>query len=132
VPHDEFILPDTHAAHLRRVTDLLKSVAFHYSDESGLQAGIAELLDGEFIPYEREARLSSRDRIDFILSTAPIGIECKTQGSPSETTRQLLRYAESPKISALILVTGRLRLARLPGMMLGKPMVTIPLWNRGF
>lgn len=53
---------------------------------------------------------SAADRIDFYLPESRVGIECKVKGEVDAIMRQLSRYAASPKISHLVLVTSHLRL----------------------
>lgn len=106
-------------APVHTVTRILRSHRFRYQDEADLQRGIAEAL-AEYGP-EREVRLSADDRIDFVLWR--VGIEVKIKGGISPLTRQLLRYAQSPDVDALVLVTSRRQYAlQLPRVLNGKPL----------
>jgi hypothetical protein len=92
---------------------------FDIVSEARLQFGLDVLLTNLAVGYEREVRLSPKDRIDF-LTRAGIGIECKIQGGVTPLLRQLMRYAEHERVRELVLVTSRLRLAAVPETMNGK------------
>lgn len=111
-----------------RVILTLNSYRFTYDNEIELQDAIEVALTKSRIPFEREARLGKDLRIDFLVAGG-IGIEAKIKGSPSEVARQLLSYANRPEISCLVLITGRAALGRLPGELLGKRLLVIPLWR---
>ncbi len=86
------------------------------ASEAELQDAIATaLLD----KAAREVRLGPRSIIDFLVGG--VGIEVKMAGSTPAVTRQILRYLESPRIEALLLVTTRRQHAVLAGTRLGKP-----------
>ncbi|HMJ83794.1 MAG TPA: hypothetical protein VK504_11535 [Vicinamibacterales bacterium] len=109
---------------------LLNLASFRYSNEAELQAGVAEVLTASGFGFDpisdREVILSPTDRIDFLIGT--VGVEVKIGGSPAEIFRQLMRYAESPRIESLIVVTNKVRIARgLPGSVLQKPLDVISL-----
>lgn len=87
-------------------------------DEHALQATIAERLAGADIGFEREVRLSTHDRIDFLCDA--VGVEVKVDGSLAAVTRQLHRYAQSPRVRHLVLITTKLQHARAGGTMNGK------------
>ena len=65
-------------------------------------------------------RLAPTDRIDFLLGG--VGIEVKVDGSTAQILRQLRRYASSPQIEHLVLVTNRARHRSLPAVIGGKPL----------
>ena len=90
-------------------------------DEARLQEEIAALLTVEGFTYEREVRLTTTDRIDFMVGG--IGIEVKVQGSALAVMRQLLRYAEHERVSELILFTTRAQIV-VPSELGGKPVHT--------
>ena len=88
----------------------------HTTDELLLQQEIAEHLDVLGVRYEREVRLSGKDRIDFLcgsldktpgVRSSGIGIEVKVQGSRNAVAEQLLRYTESKRVSGLGVFTTR-------------------------
>ena len=104
---------------LEEIANLLRSHSFCFSNEAELQSGLAVALAA--FEFRREVGLSSRDRIDFLISD--IGLEVKVEGSLAAVTRQLHRYSEFPEVGALILVTTRMRHAiGLPVAMCGKPL----------
>lgn len=114
-----------------RVIEALRSYRFVFSTEKELQDGVAIALTEKNIPFIREKDLGEAGVIDFCVGT--LGIEVKTKGSPSEVSRQLVRYCGSPGISELILLTGRARLGgNLPTKLLGKPLHVVTLWRTMF
>jgi hypothetical protein len=109
------------ADELDDVLEHLRAFRFDASTEDTFQLAVARALQLRGAAFEREVRLSARDRIDFLLGGG-IGLELKINGAPSEVTRQLLRYAESDRISALVLVTTRALHRAMPAVLLGKPL----------
>ena len=75
------------------------------ANEATLQAQIAAALELAGLPFEREAWLSARERIDFLVG--PVGMEVKVKGGPTEIARQCARYCATGRISALVLATSR-------------------------
>ena len=100
--------------------------------ESGFQNGLESVLRKHEIPYFREWDLGNNfGRIDFYLPQFRTGIELKVKGSPSEVARQLHRYCQSPDVAAVVLLTGRHRLARMPASINGKPLMSVWLgWGQ--
>jgi hypothetical protein len=84
---------------------LISSTRFRFPDEDALQRGLEQLFTEKGIGYQREVRLSARDRIDFMVGN--IGVEVKIGGGEHDVERQLFRYAEHPEVENLILVTTR-------------------------
>ncbi len=106
------------------IVHAIQSHRYNMSSEDDLQRGIAMALTNYEIPHEREVRLGIRDRIDFKIGG--IGLEVKIGGSTSDVTRQLGRYAASPRIDALILVTTRMRISvQMPTKIGGKVLTVI-------
>lgn len=104
----------------------LHTARFRYSSEAELQNGIAQALTAAGIEHEPEAALSAGERIDFLVGA--VGIEVKVGGSAAEVFRQLMRYAESPRIDSLIVVTDKVRIARgLPDSALRKHIDVVSL-----
>jgi hypothetical protein len=111
------------------IVKALKSHRFNYQNEKELQEGVEHVLMAHAIPFEREKVLGGvHGTIDFLVD-GRIGIEIKTQGSPSAVARQLVRYFECDKVGELILLTGRSRLGHLPSMILGKRLTVVSLWE---
>lgn len=104
---------------------LLSRTRFRVHNEADLQRAIAHVFDGEGITFEREVTLSEGDRVDFLVGT--IGVELKVDGSLSSVTRQLHRYAASPLVSELLLVTTRMRHRNMPGSFNGKAITVVHL-----
>jgi hypothetical protein len=92
-----------------------------------LQDGIELLLNGAQIAHKREVPLGGRQNLIDFLIEPDIGLEVKIKGGLSEVTRQLYRYAESDKITHLILVTSQMRHRQIPSEMVNKPLTIIHL-----
>jgi hypothetical protein len=105
---------------------LLRRHRFLFASESELQAGIADVLRAAGIPFGREVKIGERDRIDFLVGS--VGVEVKINGSPENLIRQLHRYAQSPAISELLVVSSRCKLTGgLPETLSEKPIVALSL-----
>lgn len=87
------------------IKKLLSAYRFDTSCEATLQGQIEKVFQDCGAQYQREVRLSSRDRIDFLIGE--IGIEVKIKGQAKEIFRQCQRYCGYDQIKAIILVTGR-------------------------
>jgi hypothetical protein len=113
---------------LDHIFGLLSLHRFTFATEGELQDGIALVLTEANVSFEREFTLLPKDRIDFMVED--LGLEVKVAGSLSSVTRQLFRYAESPLIGSLLLVTSRIALhSRLPAQMNGKPLRVLRLMS---
>lgn len=88
-----------------RLVAKLAGYRYPMGSELMLQNYVEEVLKAEGLPYVREHKFHATDRIDFMASR--IGIECKIKGSQNEVLRQLMRYADQPEVSSLILLTTR-------------------------
>ena len=97
----------------------LESFRYSADSEASLQQGVAESLARAGVEFEREVELVPGDRIDFLAGN--VGLEVKVKGGLSEVTRQLHRYARSPRVAELLLVTNSLRLVRVPARLQKKP-----------
>ena len=109
-----------------RITRAIAGHRYRYASESELQDGLAEVLAAAGVAFEREVQIGDAGRIDF-LADGGVGLEVKVGGSLAAATRQLHRYAASAEIEALVLVTGRGRLAALPSTIGGKPLEVVDL-----
>lgn len=107
--------------------EALKTTRFTYSEEDQLQEGLAEVLTARGLDVRREVRLNSRDRIDLLVGRT--GIEVKIAGRPVSVLQQLGRYAESPELDELVLVTSKVR-HQAPDELNGKPVTVICLAGR--
>jgi hypothetical protein len=111
------------------LAETLERHGFLVRNEAELQDAIAEILTAAGAVVEREVRLTSYDRIDLLVGR--VGIEVKVAGQPADVERQIRRYAESPLVDSLILVTTRHRHAVMPQQMNGKA-VTVIVLRGGF
>ena len=76
-------------------------------DEYDLHGLVADALQQAEIPFLHEAPLAPRCRIDFLCGE--IGIEIKRgRGEKKALEKQLRRYVDSGKITALILVSEKI------------------------
>ncbi len=107
--------------------DTLRLNRFRFVDEQQLHEAIAAALAADGVAFEREVRLGDRDRIDFIADT--LGIEVKVDGSAAVVERQLARYAEHDRITALALVTSCARHGAVAREINGKPVHVIPTFG---
>jgi hypothetical protein len=119
-----------------QLIDRLRGYRLPVSSELRFQEGVAEVLTRLGEPYQPERQLFSAagvrlGRIDFYLPIRRVGLELKVKGSPSDVTRQLLRYTQSPAIDELALVTWRRELGRLPTTLGGKPLHVVACWKGG-
>ena len=94
-------------------------------DEYDLHGLVAEALQKADIEFQHEAPLAKRCRIDFLCGD--IGVEIK-RGRPDKTPveSQLRRYAETGRLSALILVSEK-TLPSLPGFVASIPVYPVSL-----
>lgn len=116
----------------REIATIILNHRYIWSSEEDLQDSLERVFKVAQIAYEREVELSEKGgRIDFMLEGL-IGVEVKVQGSPAEVTRQLVRYCDRPEIGGLILVTGRLRLSKMPQTIRNKPVAVAALWEGVF
>lgn len=112
------------------IRELLRPLRCSVVDEAALQDLIADSFTSEGVSFEREVRLSAHDRIDFLCDT--VGIEVKVDGSVSDVTRQLHRYAQSERVAEIILVTTRSRHTAVPASFAGKPIRVLHLMGGAF
>lgn len=109
---------------LDAVARLLEAVRFNFATEDDLQLGIGMAL--AMLGPEREVILAGAGRIDFLVGA--VGIEAKIKGGASAITRQLVRYAQSDRIAALVVVTAKEQHAlQIPGELAGKPVRVVCL-----
>lgn len=99
---------------------LVEEFGFNTTNEAELQDALENVFTRAELRFEREKRLTQRDRVDFYFPVLRIGLEVKVQGSLAAVTRQLHRYAQSPDVDGLVLVTNLHRLDKLPLEMNGK------------
>lgn len=111
--------PEDVLATMARIRAALKGKRFRIRTEEDFQEGIAHVLEAAAIPFQREARLSDHERVDFLV--AGVGLEVKVQGSLRSVVAQLRRYALQPSVRGLLLVTTRACAMVPPCVLEGKP-----------
>ena len=95
--------------------------------EGAVQDDIASCLTSAGTTFEREVELGPTDRIDFMIGT--VGLEVKVQGSANQVLRQLQRYAQSPRVTELVLFTMRAQLGHaMPETLSEKPLTIVRYW----
>ena len=94
-------------------------------DEYDLHGLAARALQEADISFRHEAPLAPRCRVDFLCGS--VGIEIK-RGRPErvQVEKQLRRYAETGKVTALILLSEK-TLPALPGFVAGVPVYPVSL-----
>lgn len=92
--------------------------------EAELQAWIERLLVSHQIAHQREASLPGVGRPDFLVGR--FAVEVKVGGSRMELIRQVQRYATSPAVDGVLVVTTRLS-HRLPATLAGKRVTVVYL-----
>lgn len=110
------------------IADALRRYHFRYANEHDLQEAVAEALRQNGFTVEREARLDVRSRVDVLVGR--IVVEVKVAGSAGAVRRQLERYAASPDVDGLVLVTNRARHV-YPASVGGKPLEVVSLLLAG-
>lgn len=110
------------------ISSLLSKYKFNGGSEYELQDAIAKLLVQSGFAFQREVKLSDQDRIDFMVGRC--GMEVKIGHPWSTVVRQLQRYALSPDVDELVLVTNKIRLTDMPISIGGKP-VTVAFMGGG-
>ena len=114
----------TAAERMEQVVALLSGYRIPQATERKLQDGIATLLAGAGIAFKREYRLTGRDKPDFLL-LPDVCLEVEIEGAAADVERQLLRYAASEQVAALLLVTTRRAHGVMPRVLMGKPLMTL-------
>jgi hypothetical protein len=113
------------AVTLPRLREILGTYRYSFVTERDLQDGIAQALYQRGVRFDREVRLTAEDRPDFMVDA--IAVEVKVDGTISEITRQLHRYAQHKAVRELLLVTSLARLANQPEKLNGKPVAVLSL-----
>lgn len=90
------------------------------ANEYDYQDQFAEWLRDTKLVYEREHTLSANERVDFLVEG--IAVEFKLKCSSSKALQQLSRYAQSPTVKEILLISvTRAALQNLPPTLNGKP-----------
>lgn len=72
--------------------------------ETQIQDRVGAALEGAGLMFERECRLSERDRPDFLVGGRVV-VEVKLKTPRSVVLRQLGRYAEHDRVEAIVLAS---------------------------
>lgn len=107
-----------------QLTSMLRSARLIASSEHALQQSLDDILSFAGEVFEREARLSPGNRIDFLVDGG-IGIEAKVKYGRRAIYRQLARYAAEQAITSIVLVTGTA--LGLPASINGKPIFMVSI-----
>ena len=106
---------------------VLQSRRFRFTSEAELQEGIAKTLDAYTIDHRREHCLDKNDRLDFYIAAPRVAVEVKIDGSLSDLTRQVHRYAQNNDVAGIVIVTSLSRLTDLPSSINHKPVRVVHL-----
>jgi hypothetical protein len=102
------------------IRDAVRRGRYTYSQETELHLGLeAAMLAAGLVPSP-EVALTPRDRIDFLVGR--IGVEVKIKGTRDALHRQVQRYAESPLVDELLVITTMHEHRGLPATVGGKPL----------
>jgi hypothetical protein len=105
---------------------ILNASAGHaQASEAALSELIESVLQSLTLDARKEVWLNSTDRIDYMVGR--VGIELKVKGSVSSITRQLSRYAQSPQVDELILVTTRMQHRSVPASLNQKTITVVTM-----
>ncbi len=111
---------------LNQLERILRATPLPRTPEVRLQDGIAACLTDHGFAFVRERRLTNADVIDFLVDGS-VGLEVKVDGSLSEVTRQLHRYAQSDCVKEILLITTRSKHRALASLFAGKPVRVLHL-----
>lgn len=99
--------------------------------ETALQDGIEQVLQEHAFRVQREFRLTSCDRPDFLIDGCVV-VEVKMRASGSSVLAQLARYAAHERVKALVVATPRLSsLSGMPAEIFGVPVRVVALPGPG-
>lgn len=109
---------------IERIASLLRLIRGSFCSEPELHHEITRRFLAVGI-YPEHEKWIGEDRLDFFIDG--VAIEVKMNGSLSALLRQVHRYMAHEEITGLIVITTRLKLARLPENINGKPAVVVCL-----
>jgi DNA-binding LytR/AlgR family response regulator len=110
------------------LVELLEKSRMRTITEETFQVATAQALTDAGVEFKREHPLSRGDRVDFMVGD--IALELKIDGSSTEVLRQLQRYAQHEEVQAIVLLTSRSKLCRMPNSLNNKPLY-VALIQRG-
>lgn len=107
---------------IKKIGNLIASVAFHFQSEKDLQRGIQELFDKNEIPYKREFHLNDKDIPDFFIEydDVKIALEIKIGGDRNSFLRQATRYLKHESVTCLFAIGTPYWIKNIPDQILGK------------
>jgi len=134
-----FDWPAAFEAQLSRLVGILSVRPLPFGREADLHDEIEARCHLAGIAARREYQLGKAfGRLDLFIPSGVdagdpgVAIELKADGGPSAVLRQLLRYADSPEVGALLLVTSRATLrGGLPPTLNDKPLRVYCAWRDG-
>lgn len=89
---------------LRRLAIEIPKYRYSCRTEKDLHRGLAQALDGCFLPYAREYIASEKERFDFFVGGRVV-IEAKIDGSFAEAAQQVDRYCTLDVVEGVAIVT---------------------------
>lgn len=96
-------------------------------EEKKLGDAVATALASLNLKFDREVRITPKDRLDFLLTETGVAIELKKKKAGMDTYRQVGRYLEQPGIAGCIIVA--MRVDAVTPMLNDKPISRIELWK---
>jgi len=111
---------------MEQIAKMLKACRFLFNDEAGLQRCIEERFHRSLVLYQREARLSAAERVDFLID-GDVAVEVKIKGAFVSVAEQLQRYAAISTVTGVLLVTTRRQLLAMPETFHDKPVRAVLL-----
>ncbi len=110
---------------VEQIREAIGSAPLRFTREIELQSLLAQRFEKAGITFAREAVLSPRDHVDFMIG--PVAVEIKFRQSLSTILRQLSRYASHSSVEALVLIMPRP--VQVPERINGKMLALIPIWT---
>ena len=104
---------------LNNLINYIENMRVLARDEFALQFALENLFNSLNLKFEREKKIAPGVRPDFML-TGGIAVEVKIKDSLSNLTRQIYKYLGEQKITAILKVSNKTRLMRLPKKIRGK------------
>lgn len=116
------LLKDSLKEKMDKALRFLRRVCIPHSTEDEMQLALQGALTAAGFKFEREARLSPKDRVDFLLEGG-VAVECKVKGPAMAVFNQVERYAKSWQVNGIILLTAFHM--SLPDKIDGKPCAVV-------
>jgi plasmid stability protein len=113
-------------AHSAEVLRVLAARHYRCSCEAELQELVQTALSDAGLSFQREKRLSVRDRVDFLIEGG-VALELKVKVTEKNLLSQILRYAESAEVDAIVVAGTCHSVLRLPARAHGKPVHALHL-----